>query len=177
MATTQLHTVESFEQLVGDERVELIRGELREMAPPAEDHGHITREVVWRIENFIRPRGIEKLFIETSFIVSRESRTVLVPDVAFVDENRLDPERDSSKFVGTFPDLAISSSERRGQIQDKVGLYLRAGIKVVLLIDPRRRTVRLIRPDQPEVSLALGDELDLSDVIAGFTIPVSVILG
>jgi len=178
MATTHLHTIESFEQLADVDRVELIHGELREMAPPSEDHNDVVREVVWRIENYIRPRGYEKLFIETSFTINSSPASVLIPDIAFLSENRLDPERDTSKLVGVPPELAIeviSPSERPGKIQEKVQLYLDGGVRVVLLIDPRRRVATIIRPDQVELEIGPEATVDLSDIIPGFDMPLSAI--
>ncbi len=85
MPTTGTMTIDEVELLADDDhRYALIAGELIRMAPTGESHSDVTRQLVWLIESFIRPRGIEKLFVETGFVLSEASQTMLAPDIAFV---------------------------------------------------------------------------------------------
>jgi hypothetical protein len=46
---------------------------------------------------------------------------------------------------------------------------------MVWLVWPRRRTVSVLRPGQPEIELTENDELDGLDVVPGFRLPVAAL--
>ena len=95
MVTTKKMTIDAFEQLPDDGyRYELVDGKLERMPPTGEGHGDVNRQFIWLLESYIRPRGIEKLFVETSFVLSSERPTVREPDIAFVHAERLLQDRD-----------------------------------------------------------------------------------
>ena len=64
------------------------------------------------------------------------------------------------KYGETPPLLAIevlSPNDRAGQVLSKINDYLKAGVKLVWLVDPELRRVTVYRPGQPHVTLK-GDE-------------------
>lgn len=46
-------------------------------------------------------------------------------------------------------------------------------VRVVCIVYPKRRTVTLHRPNREPQVLNVNDTLDLSDVVSGFSFPVS----
>ena len=54
-----------------------------------------------------------------------------------------------------------------------MGLYLEAGVPLVLVVDPRRRTVRVRTPGGGDRLLTEGDELDGGAVLPDFRVPVA----
>jgi Uma2 family endonuclease len=101
---------------------------------------------------------------------------VLAPDVAFVRADRLPAEEEADRFARLAPDLAveiISPSDTGPEVDEKVGLYLGAGVPLVWVVDPRRKTVRVWKGDGTDRLLSEDDELDGGEVLPGFRILVS----
>ncbi len=100
-----------------------------------------------------------------------------VPDVAFVSRERL--PRGDARSVPPFraaPDLAIeilSPDQEMGRFTEKIQFYLRHGVRLVWVVDPRAETVTVHRPDADPFTLGAGDVLDGGDVLPGFTLPVA----
>jgi Uma2 family endonuclease len=165
-------TIEEFEQLPDDgSRYELVDGELERMPPTGEGHGDVDRQFIWLLDSYIRPRGIEKLFVETSFVLSLERRTVRQPDIAFVQAERLSGDRDRDRSVRVVPDLVIeivSPSDRRSAVVDKAHEYLRYGVRIVWVVDPPSRSVTIFRIDGSVEVLGNDDTIDGEDIIPGF---------
>ncbi|MBV9263345.1 MAG: Uma2 family endonuclease, partial [Candidatus Eremiobacteraeota bacterium] len=76
-----------------------------------------------------------------------EARRPLVPDVSYVSNERLRTLSDDDLQVPPFaPDIAVeilSPDERRVDVDDKIGVYLRGGSSLVIVIDPAKRVVEL----------------------------------
>jgi Uma2 family endonuclease len=76
------------------------------------------------------------------------------------------------------PDLAVevlSPGDRPGEVLAKVGDYLDAGARLVWVVDPERRLVRVYRADGTESILMERDTLDGEDVLPRFTCPLAAI--
>lgn len=74
-------------------------------------------------------------------------RRPLVPDLAYVSYERMrgydGDELEAPPFA---PDVAVeilSPGERASDVSDKIAVYLSAGASLVIVVDPRRRTVKL----------------------------------
>ena len=67
----------------------------------------------------------------------------------------------------------LSPSDRRGKVLKKVGEYLDAGARLVWVVDPRRRTAVVYRPDGEPTILGADGILDGEDVLPGFTLPLA----
>ena len=94
------------------------------------------------------------------------------PDVAFVQRARL--PIDEGDYPVLAPDLVIevaSPSDSGPTIEDKIKLYLAAGVRLVWAIDPVKRTVRIRKPDGTDRLLTEHDTLDGEDVLPGFLAP------
>ncbi|HEY3057806.1 MAG TPA: Uma2 family endonuclease [Chloroflexota bacterium] len=158
-------------------RYDLIRGELIEMSPAAPRHGRVAAAVARLVGNFVVERSLGEVFgAETGFILAEQPDTVLAPDAAFVRADRLPPDEQWDRYFHLAPDLAvevISPSDRAGQVSDKVAEYLEAGVRLLWVIEPRRRSVTVYTPDRHAHLLREGDELDGGDVLPGLKLTVA----
>jgi Uma2 family endonuclease len=180
MTATKLMTAEELFLMPDDGFLyDLIDGELVRMMPPGGGHGKTTFDLAWHIASFVRPCGLGTVFAaETGFVLRRNPDVVLGPDIAFVRTDRLPADRVPEAYVELAPDLAvevISPSERRGQVMRKVRKYLEGGVRLLWLVNPRRRTVTVYTPGVEPRILTDTDELDGGDVLPGFRLAVAAI--
>jgi Uma2 family endonuclease len=176
---TQLMTAEDLLRLPhGGQLHELIEGVLTTMAPPGGDHGLIAAEFSGELRAFVRANNLGRVFIETGFIIRRNPDTVRLPDVAFVSRERMAAIGRVTGFMEGAPDLAveiISPSDLYNEVADKVAEWLAAGTRMVLVIDPRQRTVTVRRPPTDVTILTENDEIDGADVVPGWRLPVPIV--
>lgn len=74
------------------------------------------------------------------------------------------------------PDLAVevlSPDDRRSELVRKAHQYLRHGARLVWLVDPKKHTLTVFRPDGDPTVLTIEDQIDGEDVIPGFRLPLA----
>lgn len=103
---------------------------------------------------------------------------VRAPDVAFFCWDKLPGRVLPSKPVPNLaPDLAVevlSKGNTPEEMQRKLREYFLAGIRLVWMIDPRKRQAEVFTsPDAPAATLAESQALDGGDVLPGFTLPLA----
>lgn len=174
MAIAKLWTVEDVERLPDDEfRYALIRGMLYRMPPTKPRHGRITNIIGRLVGDFAAARDLGVVYDQSGFILARDPDVLLAPDLAFVRADRV--PADEGAYPELAPDLAIeviSRSQRGPSIDEKIGLYLAAGTRLVGAVDPATRSVRVCRPDGSDRLLSDRDILTGDDVLPGFRIAV-----
>lgn len=92
------------------------------------------------------------------------------PDVSFVRSDRL-PAGPPKGHCRVAPDLAvevISPHELYSEVEAKVDEYLAAGVRIVWVIDPPHRAVRVHRADGTVTDLRDSDDLPGEDAVPGF---------
>ena len=101
-----------------------------------------------------------------------EIRRPLVPDVAFVTNERLrglvDHDLEAPPFA---PDVAVeilSPGDRTAYVAHKIGVYLAIGASLVIVVDPSRRTVQL--HDSSGVRELSGDDVISHPALPGFSL-------
>ncbi len=180
MVATHLLTAADLEAM-GDEaeRYELIRGGLREVEGMGGKHGAIGGDLHTHIGMHVVARDLGAVFIsDTRFVIRRNPDSVLAPDFAYIRSDRLPLGDIWDSYVPIAPDLVVevvSPSSNEADILDKVAIYLAGGVRLIWLVRPKRRTVTVFRPHQPEIILGEGDVLDGDNVLPGFALPVSAI--
>lgn len=177
MATTKLWTIEDVAQLPNDGyRYALIRGDLFRMPPPQSRHGRIVATLIWHVFGFVRAHQLGRVYDQSGFVLERDPDTLLGPDLSFVQTSHLPADEDG--YPELPPDLVVevaSPSQSGPSIAVKVALYLETGVRVVWVIDPERRAVRIYHQDGSEIHLGEQDELNGGDVLPGFRLPVAEI--
>ena len=78
-------------------------------------------------------------------------------------------------LLSVVPNLVVevrSPSDRWGEIFTKVGEYLRAGVVVVVVLDPASASASVYRMEEIQQVFHNGDALVLPDVLPGFSVAV-----
>src|SRR5215216_2421839 len=174
-AATKLMTAEELEAMgSADELLELIEGEILEVAAAGGKHGAIESRLHHHISVCVYRDSLGELFgSDTGFMIGRNPDSVLMPDIAFVAAERIPDEGVWDGFVPLAPDLAVeiaSPSNRKGELLRKIGLFLGSGTRLAWLVRPKERTITVFKPDAPEQVLGARDAMDGGDVLPGFSL-------
>ncbi|MFM9887218.1 MAG: Uma2 family endonuclease [Burkholderiales bacterium] len=156
-------------------RYELVRGELRKMAPAGGPHGKVANRVNWRLTSHVEAHQLGVVFAaETGFRIATNPDTIRAPDVAFVARDRIERIGIPEGYWPGAPDLVvevISPSDTFSDVEEKVLDWLRAGCKMVIVLDPRKRTASVYRGPNARL-LTTDDTLSGDDVVPGWSVPV-----
>jgi Uma2 family endonuclease len=162
-----------------DKRTELVKGVLVVREPAGYRHGEVAMNVALVLGNFVKAHQLGRLLAaETGFKLFANPDTVRAPDVAFVRSDRV-PDPPPTGFPAMAPDLAVevlSPDDRPGEVLEKVGDWLNAGVRLTWVVDPVRSVARVYRADGTETRLAVGDMLDGEDVLPGFSCRLTDVL-
>jgi Uma2 family endonuclease len=157
-------------------RYELVKGELRKMAPAGHEPGRVAINFTWRLAQHVATNQLGVVYAaETGFKLAANPDTVRAPDVGFVCRERLAEVKSASGFWPGAPDLAVevvSPGDTYTEVQEKAIDWLAAGAQVVLALNPRKRTVTVYRSLSDIVILNDDAALDLDDVVTGFKISI-----
>ena len=155
---------------------ELVRGELRKMAPGGGEHSWISSDMDGSLNPYVKVNNLGKTFTnDPGFILERDPDHVRAPDVAFVRRERIEAIGRQTGYWPEAPDLAIeviSPNDRYTEVNEKVADYLAAGTRMVVVVNPRNRTVNVHTQDDT-ITLGMGDTLDGGDVVPGWQMPVA----
>ena len=163
---------------IPDKCAELVRGQLVVREPPGFVHGVVVMKVGHLLSEFVNSHGLGIVTADTGFTLERNPDTVRAPDVSFVQRDRV-PDPLPRGYVEFAPDLAVellSPGNRPGETLAKIGDWLKAGTRLVWIVDPIRRTARVYRADGTESFASIDDSLDGEDVLPGFVLPLAAIL-
>ena len=176
-AKTTLMTAEELLAMPDDGyRYELVRGELVRMAPSAHTHGRQSSRIDRNLGNFVEENNLGETYVaDPGFILARNPDHVLAPDVGYVRRERVDEVGDAPGYFPGPPDIAvetISANDRLTEVAAKVADWLDHGTLMVIVVNPRDRTVQVHTPDGV-TELAEEDILDGGDVVPGWSMAVA----
>jgi Uma2 family endonuclease len=158
-------------------RLELVKGEPREMTPTGGLHGVIALEIGYHILHYVKQHQLGyATSAETGFVLAADPYTVRAPDVGFVTKERITGPL-PQKYFPFSPDLAVevvSPSDTAQDIREKVLDFLKAGTRLVWVVYPESKTVDVYRPDGVQV-VDIDGALDGGDVLPGFTLALRVV--
>jgi Uma2 family endonuclease len=168
----RLITAEDLWNMGGDQRRELVRGEVRTMAPAGFEHGAIIMNLAFLLASHVRQHALGVVVgAETGFVLARGPDVVRGADIGFVRANRIPASGMPKKFWEGAPDLAvevISPGDSLEEVEEKVDDYLNAGAPLVWVVNPRRRTITIHRPGRDPQVLRESDTLTGEDMIPDF---------
>lgn len=159
----------------GDVDYELDDGRLVIMAPPGGIHGSGQVRIGGQLYLQGELRKLGRAFAEVGIILRRNPDRLVGADAAFIAAHRLPFRLSPEGYLETLPDLAVeirSKNDTWAELRDKVAEYLAAGVLVVWVLDPARRTVTEFRAGQAEREWLATDMLTIPDVIPGFQVLV-----
>lgn len=172
----QLVTAEEFAQIPDDNyRYELVEGRVIRMSLPGGLHGALAIRLAVLLEHHVRAHNLGVVMGEAGFHLARNPDTVRGPDLSFIRRERIDPTGLPEGFWSGAPDLAVeirSPGDRRGEIWRKVDDYLTRGVRLVWVVEPRKKTVTSYRRLSPPITSGIDDTLAADDVVPGFACTV-----
>ncbi len=142
------------------------------MSPAGSEHGVVIMELAMRLASFVKQQRLGVVFgAETGFHLQRDPDTVLAPDVAFVEQQRVPASGIPKGYWPGAPNLAVEvmSGDAAGEVVAKAGVWLAHGASEVWVIDPRRRSVTVHRSAERAIELTEADVLEGGRLIPGFT--------
>lgn len=199
MTTAQRKTFDDLTAMPDDGyRYELVRGEILRMPPPKGEHPYIEAALVEAIGRYLYDRASSRGWTPAQGLRRRHrlvGRTacgeagirVSVPgdpdQVRGVDFGYFTPEQVQrigpiapDRYTPEAPALVaevVSPSETVSYLEDKVADYFAAGARIVWLLFPDRRTVRVCLPDGSMQTVPPDGVLDGGSVLPGLTLPVA----
>lgn len=167
----------------GENRVELVNGEVEIMAPAGWEHGKLSSELGWLLRSYTKQNPVGEIVgAETGFRLA--PGTVRAPDVGVVLSERIQALREQSGqtnfpgFLPLAPDLAveiISPGDRAADVSDKVADYFAHGTRLLWFFYPATRSVHVYTSPTQITILDSSQTLDGGAVLPGFSCSISEI--
>jgi Uma2 family endonuclease len=151
------------------------------MNMPGFRHGDVCRRVAQVVGNFIDERSLGRVTgNDAGVITARNPDTVRGPDIAYYSFERLPADVVPVGYPSVAPEVVfevLSPSDHWSDALGKAGEYLRAGVRVVCVVDPETRTATLCRPDAAPLTRGEDQSLELPELHAEFAVPLRAFFG
>lgn len=166
-------TADELAAMPDEKRYELIDGELVERAPVGNESSWIAMCLGSLLFNHCLANRLGWVFDSESGYqcFPDDPNRVRKPDVSFVRFGRFPNEQIPKGYAKLAPDLAVevvSPNDLAEEVESKVGQFLAAGVRLVWVVYPETRTVRVQRLDRTISGLLADEELTGEDVVPGF---------
>ena len=142
---------------------------------PKGPHGGVQAEVAFLIKLCLREHPTAQVYTELRTTWAGEAS--LVPDLSVYHLDRI-PVKASGEVADDFdtpPDLAVeiaSPGQSAREVLERARWFVDHGVRAVLLLQPRDRSARVVRPDGDTGRLQGDAVVDLGDVLPGFSFVV-----
>ena len=180
MVTTPRLTYQDYANLEGDERYELIDGELILVGSPNTDHQTASVRIGYRMYSFVEENGLGRFF-HAPYDVLFTDTDVVQPDLLFVSKERESIITEAN--IQGAPDLIVeilSPSSSRRDWRDKRELYAEHGVSEYWIVDPANRIVWVMLLQDgtlvEEGAYGEGDTVT-STTLDGFSVGLDEIFG
>lgn len=164
-----------------EERVELLRGKIRQMAAPSVRHQRISFRFSGLIANALGQSDCQAFAAPFDVRLTRirndqETKTVVQPDLCVI----CDPSKLDDRGCNGAPDLVIeilSPGNSRTEMKDKFELYQEAGVLEYWIVNPSEKMIQVFRLDEQGRYVGLpavfeGDILT-TPIFPNFEVPVT----
>ena len=136
------YTVEDYDNLPDEKRMELIDGVLYDMASPTSIHQALLWQIFKQISEHIEKKKGKciPLFAPLDVQLDCDEKTMVQPDIIIV----YDREKVKSRKIFGAPDFIVeilSSSTRQKDMFIKLSKYAAAGVREYWMVDPDRKKV------------------------------------
>jgi Uma2 family endonuclease len=164
---------------------ELVDGERIPLMPPVAEHGEVIRLLIRHLFGYEQINPNIVVYTEMPVVLEDSPNWVKgsrVPDLMIYDKARLDdykqrvPDWKEKPFI-LIPDVCvevISANDNYLDVDDKVEGYLNDGVRLVLVINPRRKAIAVHTPESI-IRLTEVDTLDGGKVLPDFKVAVAAI--
>ena len=174
----QLYTPDDLLQMPDGDRYELVDGQLVEQEDMGGKSVWAGGQVFFELVLYAKANGGWAFMDGVGYqCYPFAPDQVRKPDASFVCAGRFENDEIPDGHIRIPPDLAVevvSPNDLFKNVEGKVDEYLRAGVKMVWVIDPKFCTIRIFR-DRIGNARQIGpnDELTGDDVLPGFRCQVS----
>ena len=155
---------------------ELVQGRIIKVTPPDRRHGYVCYKAIRSLGDFVDKNALGRVLTNDSGVITeRDPDSVRGADVAYYSYARLARERLKKGYGPEVPELVVevqSPSDRWPKVMEKVMEYLKAGVLVVVVLDPESETAHVFGADEAPRVLGPLDELTLPGVLDGFAVRV-----
>jgi Uma2 family endonuclease len=113
---------------------------------------------------------------KVAFIVRRNPDRVRAADIAFIRQERVPSLEARQHIMEVIPDLVVeilSKHDPVAEISDRIDDWPGAGVPMLWIIDPFRRTVTIYQLGSDPVLLGEHGTLEGDPVVPGFRCPVA----
>jgi Uma2 family endonuclease len=125
----------------------------------------------------LRRQGLVKVGSgEAGIVLWRNPDRIVGADMLLFGPQNLSIRMSPEGYVETIPDLVaeiVSKNDSAAYVQRKVEDYLRAGVRVVWIIDPMKRFVTEHRPNIEIKRFSASDTLAAEDIVSGLRVSVA----
>ncbi len=175
VASPAAMTLDEFFKLHGHEsNVELVRGQVVRYPMAGAKHGVINLNAGSIIRDFVRSHKLGRV-MSNDTLVRVAADTARGADVCFLSYAKL-PAGVPDGILEVPPELVVevkSPSDLWTDLLGKVLDYLRAGVAVVVVIDPKTESASVFRPGERQDVFEKDQTLTIPDVLPGFEVPVA----
>ena len=158
-------------------RYELISGSVENRPFKSGLCGSIANKLLSLLNSHVDSKCLGSIFTSgTGFLIETNPDTVRAPDGAFVKQDRWEQLDETEGFLELAPDLAIevvSPSDSFSYIESKAQMWLESGTRAVVIVDPSDNSVRMYRNQSNIDVFRIGDNVDVSDVVSGWSFDVA----
>jgi Uma2 family endonuclease len=156
VATGRILTIADMECLPtrlpsGEVDYELDNGRLVIVSPPGRKHGSVHSRISAFL-NGAEEAGLGEAFTVIGIVLWLDLDRLVGADAAFVERDRCPVRETQEGYLETIPGLVVeirSKDDTVAELNRKAADYLKAGVRVVWLIDPIINNAIVHRPDQP----------------------------
>jgi len=141
--------------------LEWVNGRAVQKVSPTRKHSRLQTAFVRCLDEWATGRGEVGTEWRFRLAPSGEPRRPLVPDVAYISYERLDPltpeERETPPVA---PDIVVeilSPHDRQADVDAKRALYLACGVRLVLIVDPEKRSMEAFGHDGDRETIGAVD--------------------
>ena len=170
-------TVEEFVAHPNVRDYELIDGNLVERKSVGARNSYIAGRILSAISVFAEQHALGwTLDADAIYRCFGPANTGRRCDVSFIRFGRLAGERIPDADIQMAPDLAVeivSPNDLAYEVNDKVAMYLNAGVKLVWIVYPETRTIEVVRPDGSATRIRHDQDISGEEILPGFKATVA----
>ncbi|MFN3531074.1 MAG: Uma2 family endonuclease [Candidatus Brocadia sp.] len=150
VTTGKRMTYDDYLKIDDNNRYEILNGELHMVPAPSTDHQGVSRNLEFLIWNFVKGKGLGKVFYAPVDVVFDDDE-VFQPDIVFIKSERQGII--SKNAIQGVPDLIveiISPSSAFYDTVEKKEIYRKYGVKEYWLIFPEERVIEVLTLEKGE---------------------------
>jgi Uma2 family endonuclease len=156
--------------------VELVKGELVEVAPAGHPHSYYEGNVYAALRKFVREHKLGRVLVgEVGIYTSRNPDTVRGADVAYISNERLD-QAESQSYLDVGPELIVeilSPNDRWVEVMAKLDEYFAIDVRMVWVVDPQRQQIYVYHSPTDVKRFTADEAISGGEVLLGFEIVVA----